>query len=85
MHVDHMLSRNAAVGSPTHGVLKITNSSDPLNFPTAGDCSTQILEPKSPENTEDLAAQDPGCATSVVETVRRYPQRIRTAPKRLDL
>ncbi|RXN20196.1 olfactory receptor 4C3-like protein [Labeo rohita] len=91
VHVDHMLSRNAAVGSPTHGVLEILNSSvtddnsGPLNFPTPGDCSTQILEPKSPENTENLTAQDPGCATPAVETVRRYPQRIRTALKRLDL
>ncbi|KAI2647805.1 hypothetical protein H4Q32_028438 [Labeo rohita] len=80
VHADHMLSRNAASGSPMHGVLEIPNSSV-----TDDNSGPQILEPKSPENTENLTAQDPGCATPAVETVRRYPQSIRTAPKRLDL
>lgn len=61
------------------------DNSDLLNFPTVGDCSMPVIEPKSPENTENLTAQDPWRATPAVETVHRYPQRIRTAPKRLDL
>lgn len=73
------------------GVLEIPNSSviddnrGPLNFPTVGDSSMPIIEPKSPESTEKLTAQVPRSATPAAETFRRYPQRIRTAPKRLDL
>ncbi len=73
------------------GVLGIPNSSvtednsGPLEFPSVSDCSMPITEHKSPENTENLTTQDTGSATPAVEAVRRYPQRIRTAPTRMDL
>ncbi|KAL1282351.1 hypothetical protein QQF64_001154 [Cirrhinus molitorella] len=91
VHVDHMLPRKSAEGSPMHGMLEIPSSSvtddnrGPLIFPTISDCSTPVVELESPENTETVAVQDLRSATHAVETVRRYPQRIRTAPKRLDL
>ncbi len=91
VHVDHMLPRNSAEASPMHGVLGFPNStvtegdSGPLSFPSVIDCSMQITEPKSPENKENLTAQDTSRATSAVEAVHRYPERIRIAPTRLDL
>ncbi len=90
VHVDHMLPRNSAEASPMHGVLGFPNSSvtegdsGPLSFPSVSDCSMQITEPKSPENKENLT-QDTSSVTSAVEAVRRYPERMRIAPTRLDL
>ncbi len=60
-----------------HGVLGIPNSivteddSGPLNFLSVSDYSMPITEPKCPENTENLTAQDTESATPAVEAVRR--------------
>ncbi len=71
------VAKKCCRGIPMHGVLWIPNSivtkddSGPLNFLSVSDCSMPITEPKCPENTENLTAQDTGSATPAVEAVRR--------------